>query len=192
MTEEQSWRHPALHDVLQSMLQVAGYSAPISMLWSHPSVVMLADVLSRWHYESDPWFFDTTLTLIIFGCRISELPTLTLGESGGCIEWSIYCDKQQVYREGKICIADANQLIKRLLYGCRCVYLDRGSYSYRCNRWFVDYTGRWAATINAKAHLWRHLWVTVLSGGCGVGIDHLSHNLRHQTLTTTFGYQLSF
>lgn len=188
MREVTSWKKPALKDVIECMCQVANVLPAYPINWQSGYIAMLQRILDSWCYAADPWFFDTTLVMLIFGCRVSECPTLSVEESGGTVNWSLYCEKQQIYREGKINAQDCNGLIRGVLNGNRRIYLDRKSYAYRMPRRFVDSTRYSNAQMMHAAHLMRHLWVSVLHYACYVPIDRLQTALRHANIITTYGY----
>lgn len=185
-----AWNKPGLEMTVKAMMQICGNSQLQQIQWRDKSITVLQDVLGALCREYDPWFYDTTIAIILFGCRISELPTLQIYESGGCVQWSVYCSKQECYREGKIYGEDVSPLIQYMMQRGQMIFLDRKAYSYRMGRLLSGLNKYMPTDIKHAAHFFRHLWVTVINQACGVPIVKIQQNLRHEFLTTTSAYIL--
>lgn len=184
------WNLPGLDATITAMLQICGNSQAPGIKWQDKSITVLQDILDALCRNYDPWFYDTTMAIILFGCRISELPTLQIFECGGCVQWSIYCSKQECYREGKIYGDDVSPLIQYMMQRGQMIFLDRKAYSYRMGRLLSGLNKYMPTDIKHAAHFFRHLWVTVLNRACQVPIERIQQNLRHEYKTTTEAYIL--
>jgi hypothetical protein len=130
-----------------------------------------------WSYEKDSWFFNTMSYLLLLGCRISELTSITRINNIDELVLKIYCAKQDTFRFISI-NTPINQLLLNDFFNRGYVVCNPKEFNRRFKKYYSEL---WKLAkikqINEGSHLCRHLHCCASVFGCGV---------KRETITKAF------
>jgi len=124
---------------------------------------LLSMVQKGWSYRSQPLLFNTVVSILVTGCRISEVPSIQLFYVGDDVRVQLYATKQKKYRD---------------------IYIDRSSYSLLLNSFFDG--GHRCLSEKEFNRRFKVVYPALVRIGREKNIKAGSHILRHLHVLTAY------